>query len=54
MLFGQASLKKSEAIDEVLTIFCRLSGQKVSKEKSRVLFSKKTPLERLEVKYVVL
>ena len=45
MLFGQASLKKSEAIDEVLTIFCRLSGQRVSKEKSRVLFSKSTPEE---------
>ena len=27
----------------MLTIFCRLSGQEVSKEKSRVLFSKNTP-----------
>ena len=45
MLFGQASLKNSEAIDEVLTAFCRLSGQRVSKEKSRVLFSKNTSEE---------
>ena len=26
MLFGQASLKNSETIDEVLTTFCQLSG----------------------------
>lgn len=43
MLFGQASLKNSEEIDEVLTTFCQLFGQKVRKEKSRVLFSKNTP-----------
>lgn len=43
MLFGQASLENSEAINEVLTIFCQLSRQRVSKEKSRVLFSKNTP-----------
>ena len=42
MLFDQANLENSEAIDEVLTTFCRLSMQRVSKEKSRVLFSKNT------------
>ena len=53
MLFSQASLKNNEAIDEVQTIFCCLFGQRVSKEKSRVLFSK-TLLARLEVQYVFL
>ena len=45
MLFSQASLKNSETIDEVLTTFCQLSGQKIGKEKSRVLFSKNTSEE---------
>ena len=53
MLFGQANLKNSEAINEVQTIFCCLFGQRVSKEKSRVLFLK-TLLKRLEVQYIFL
>lgn len=52
MLFNQASLKNSEAIDEVLTIFCHLSRQLA--RKNLEFFSQKTPLKRLEKQYVVL
>ena len=43
ILFGQATLSTAHAIDDVLSHFCHLSGQKVSNEKSRILFSKNTP-----------
>ena len=42
ILFGQASLPTAEAIEEVLTRFFHLSGQKVSNEKCRILFSRNT------------
>ena len=43
ILFGQASPHTAKAIEEVLSHFCHLFGQKVSNEKSRILFSRNTP-----------
>ena len=42
ILFGQAFPHTAEATEEVLTHFCHLSGQKVSNEKCRILFSRNT------------
>ena len=39
LLFAKANAKNSEAILGVLDKFCEISGQKISKSKSRVVFS---------------
>ena len=49
ILFGQATCKNARAIEEALSAFCALSGQKVSKDKSRILFSKNTSAENREL-----
>ena len=49
ILFGQATRKNARAIEEALSAFCALSGQKVSKDKSRILFSKNTSAENREL-----
>ena len=43
ILFGQASVSTASAIDDMLNHFCQLFGQKVSNDKSLILFSKNTP-----------
>jgi len=49
ILFGQATHKNAQAIKEALPAFCTLSGQKVSKDKSRILFTKNTSAENREL-----
>ena len=39
LLFAKANPKICETISDVLKEFCSLSGQKISKEKSKILFS---------------
>jgi hypothetical protein len=39
LLFAKANKRNCEAISDVLELFCNTSGQKVSKAKSRILFS---------------
>ena len=51
MLFAKANSKNCEAMIEVLDNFCNLVGQKVSKNKSRILFSQMS-LEEGEGGYV--
>lgn len=53
ILFGQAFLPTAEAIEEVLTCFCQLCGQKVNNEKFKILFSKNTP-EATRIVFVTL
>lgn len=49
ILFGQATRKNAQAIEEALSAFCALFGQKVSKDKSRILFSKNTSVENCKL-----
>ena len=49
ILFGQATRKNAQAIEEALSAFCALFGQKVSKDKSRILFSKNTSAENCKL-----
>ena len=39
MLFAKAYTRNCEAISSTLGSFCELAGQKISKHKSRILFS---------------
>lgn len=39
IFFAEANLEQVELIQSILDVFCQSSGQKVSKEKSRVFFS---------------
>lgn len=39
LLFAKANQKNCETISDVLKEFCSLSGQKISKEKSKIFFS---------------
>lgn len=41
---GQAIERKITSIMEVWNVFCAASGQQISKEKNRIMFSKKTPI----------
>ncbi|CAN1188997.1 Putative ribonuclease H protein At1g65750 [Linum perenne] len=43
MLFGEASLEQARVIANILDQFCGALGQSVSKQKSRIYFSKNTP-----------
>lgn len=45
ILFAKADRKNCVAVRDALDTFCSLSGQKVSCEKSRVLFSPNVPRE---------
>ena len=38
LLFAKANTRNNEAILGVLDSFCRISGQKISKGKSRIVF----------------
>jgi hypothetical protein len=40
LLFGQATVKQMECVMRTLNLFCSMSGQQVSMEKTSVLFSK--------------
>lgn len=42
ILFGEASSENALAVKNILSLFCDLSGQSVSKEKSKILFSPNT------------
>ena len=44
ILVGEASLTQMDEMDRCLHLFCRSSGQKVNKDKSRIFFSKNVPL----------
>jgi len=43
LLFAEASLEQINYINIIMDFFCRSSGQKVSKEKTRIFFSKNVP-----------
>ncbi|CAN1771048.1 Putative ribonuclease H protein At1g65750 [Linum perenne] len=43
VLFSEASTSQAHVISDILDRFCDASGQSVSKEKSRIFFSKNTP-----------
>ncbi|KAJ3699695.1 hypothetical protein LUZ61_003400 [Rhynchospora tenuis] len=45
LVFGEASTTEMTAIAQVLSVFCDLSGQQIGVEKSRIWFSKNTPME---------
>ncbi|CAN1127155.1 Putative ribonuclease H protein At1g65750 [Linum perenne] len=50
VLFGEASVEQARVISDILDRFCGASGQSVSKNKSRIYFSKNTPRSvKLEV-----
>ena len=40
LLFSEATVEQARVIQQCLDEFCRVSGQKVSKGKTRILFSK--------------
>jgi len=40
LLFGQATEKQMRCVMQVLNQFCSISGQKISTEKTRILFSR--------------
>ncbi|GAU13938.1 hypothetical protein TSUD_262650 [Trifolium subterraneum] len=40
LLFGEASEKQVQCVLDILNVFCSLSGQEVSQEKTSILFSK--------------
>ncbi|CAN1193208.1 Putative ribonuclease H protein At1g65750 [Linum perenne] len=43
VLFSEASTSQARVVSDILDRFCEASGQSVSKEKSRIFFSKNTP-----------
>ena len=49
ILFSQATRENAQAIKEALSTFCALFGQKDSKDKSRILFSKNTTTENCDL-----
>lgn len=40
ILFGEASLSQAQVMKDCIDLFCCSSGQRVSKEKTRIFFSK--------------
>lgn len=40
LLFGEASTNQMKCVTDILSLFCRLSGQQVSQEKTSIIFSK--------------
>jgi hypothetical protein len=40
LLFGEATDEQMQGLMEILTNFCKMSGQEISKEKTSILFSK--------------
>lgn len=43
LLFGRASFSQARVMDRILAKFCNISGQAVSRAKSRIWFSPNTP-----------
>ncbi|XP_061347113.1 uncharacterized protein LOC133292688, partial [Gastrolobium bilobum] len=46
VLFAEASIEQAQISNQVLRVFCDASGQNISREKSRVFFSKNTCFAR--------
>lgn len=43
LLFGKETINQMDCIRDVRDKFCNISGQRISKDMSRVLFSSNTP-----------
>lgn len=44
-LFCEADRSQASQVNEIISLFCHFSGQKVNKKKSQVFFSLNTPID---------
>lgn len=47
LILGSAQPEEISRVQHILHLFCSLSGQKISLEKSKLWFSRKTPLAHI-------